>query len=225
MRRALVVCGSRVREAVPGPTGCVRMRRRRYRRILSVGRESNHSGLQEAVGQNRTGTVSKSGWHSRRQRCGPSVACAKSRPEAVESHGSLAGHSPDARHTLTVDNFEAPKSASSLGRSLRGEGRMKYAEYEEFAQSHINATSKPPQSVLIANRLRVQSHPKAPTMRLYCDPKATPKRGQSGKTKPLERAVIQAAGIVALGKTAAGVFPRKQRSTRNLHESTPVRTA
>jgi hypothetical protein len=28
-------------------------------------------------------------------------------------------------------------------------------------QSHINATSKPPQSVLIGNRLRPQSHPKA----------------------------------------------------------------
>jgi len=32
-------------------------------------------------------------------------------------------------------------------------------------QSHINATSKPPQSLLIANRLRPQSHSKATSMR------------------------------------------------------------
>jgi hypothetical protein len=41
------------------------------------------------------------------------------------------------------------------------------------AQSHINATSKPPQSLLIANRLRLQSHPKATLKPPQCDPNAT----------------------------------------------------
>src|ERR1017187_10300681 len=47
------------------------------------------------------------------------------------------------------------------------------------AQSHINATSEPPQSVLIANRLQLKSHPKATPMRPQCDPKATPRLHQS----------------------------------------------
>ena len=42
------------------------------------------------------------------------------------------------------------------------EGRRQNAEMAGIAaQSHHNATSKPPQSLLIANRLRTQSHPKA----------------------------------------------------------------
>ncbi len=40
-------------------------------------------------------------------------------------------------------------------------------------QSHINATSKPPQGLLIANRLRLQSHPKATLKLPQSHPKAT----------------------------------------------------
>src|ERR1035441_1782170 len=34
-----------------------------------------------------------------------------------ETHGSLAGHAPDTRRTLPVDNFQAPGSAASLRRA------------------------------------------------------------------------------------------------------------
>jgi hypothetical protein len=43
----------------------------------------------------------------------------------------------------------------------------------EAIQSHINATSKPPQSVLIAKGLGPQSHPKATPMRPQSHPNAT----------------------------------------------------
>jgi hypothetical protein len=45
--------------------------------------------------------------------------------------------------------------------------------------SHPNATPKPPQGLLIANRLRLQSHPNATLMRLQSAYKATPRLQQS----------------------------------------------
>jgi len=44
--------------------------------------------------------------------------------------------------------------------------------------SHLNATSKPPQSVLIANRYAPQSHPKATSRLPQGHPKATPRPPQ-----------------------------------------------
>jgi len=52
-------------------------------------------------------------------------------------------------------------------------------EAAEATQSHLKATPKPPQSLLIANRLRPQSHPKATSKPPQSHPKATLKPPQS----------------------------------------------
>ena len=49
------------------------------------------------------------------------------------------------------------------------------------------ATSKPPQSLLIANRLRPQSHPKATLKPPQSHPKATPERMQNAECRTAER--------------------------------------
>jgi len=70
---------------------------------------------------------------------------------------------------------ECGMAGQSRPKPPRGECRMP----GEATQSHINATSKPPQSVLIANRLRPQSHHNATPKPPQCDPKATTMRQQS----------------------------------------------
>jgi hypothetical protein len=58
----------------------------------------------------------------------------------------------------------------------------------EATQSHPKATPKPPQSQLIANRLRPESHLKATLKPLQSHPKATPKLPQSdSKATPKPR--------------------------------------
>ena len=61
------------------------------------------------------------------------------------------------------------------GRKLKAECRKARQTHLKPPQSHINATSKPPQSLLIANRLRPQSHSKATLKPPQCDPNATPR--------------------------------------------------
>jgi len=56
----------------------------------------------------------------------------------------------------------------------------------EATQSHPKATSKPPQSQLIANRLRPQSHPKATLKPPQSHLKATPKPPSSQLVRPIQ---------------------------------------
>ena len=67
----------------------------------------------------------------------------------------------------------------------------------EATQSHLKATPKPPQSQLIANRLRPESHLKATLKPLQSHPKATPKLPQSDSKatlKPTSQAVSRPKG-------------------------------
>src|ERR1039457_5472427 len=57
-------------------------------------------------------------------------------------------------------NGKQSAQAAQSHTGAKAEGRIQNDEGSGKAtQSHINATSKPPQSLLIANRLRPQSHP------------------------------------------------------------------
>ena len=90
--------------------------------------------------------------------------------EATQSH-------PEAKAECRMQNAERRKARQS---------------HPEPHQSHINATSKPPQSLLIANRLRSQDHSKATLKPPQSHPKATPKPPQShpkATRKPTNQAV------------------------------------
>src|ERR1039458_4359821 len=98
---------------------------------------------------------------------------------------------------------------------------MKNAEHgREIGECDLNATSKPPQSVLIANRLRPQSHPKANPMRPQCDPNATPMRPQcdpkaTARPAPLDQLAMKSTFPAdstrpRLGLSLSGQFRRPE---------------
>jgi hypothetical protein len=84
--------------------------------------------------------------------------------EATQSH-------PEAKAECRMQNAERRKAGQS---------------HPEPHQSHINATSKPPQSLLIANRLRPHSHSKATLKPPQSHPKATPRPPASQLIGPFQ---------------------------------------
>jgi hypothetical protein len=74
----------------------------------------------------------------------------------------------EATGALRPETLVTRQNAHSCESALKLKGA-------EASQSHLKAISKPPQSLLIANRLRPQSHPKATLKPPQSHPKATPK--------------------------------------------------
>src|ERR1035437_3774792 len=90
----------------------------------------------------------------------------------------------DGRTGLPSDLPARPRNlarnARVSGIALRSGGGGDFGgKRSQATQSPINATSKLLQSVLIANRLRPQSHPKATPKPPQCVPNAPPKPPQS----------------------------------------------
>jgi len=82
--------------------------------------------------------------------------------------------------------------------------REDHASRAKPPQSHINATSKPPQGLLLANWLRPQSHHKASIKPPQCDPNAPTRRLQSA-----HKATSKPARAKADGRPPAAVRLRR----------------